>query len=221
MRVLAVNLVVLVVAPLLPTGDSGGDQYSSSGRHAMQMQLDVESMPQELHDESTCPDGTEHKLFSLQDGFGILTVAVKHTGSDGPVDVLVAQGAIVEFISSPYVDSPPAVAIASSTLPTSMPRRRHRRPHLLNVSLGPPFPSEIQVGRGSYPEGELDSDVRRRHVLSGDSPTDIAEVREMSTCTLTMLDSYGDGWNGDVWTGFNQEYTLEAPAPYYLVRLRW
>ena len=37
----------------------------------------------------------------------------------------------------------------------------------------------------------------------------------MSTCTLTMLDSYGDGWNGDVWTGFNQEYTLEAPTPPY------
>ena len=45
--------------------------------------------------------------------------------------------------------------------------------------------------------------------LSGDAPfTSSLNVAMGATCTLTMTDSYGDGWNGAVWEGFQQSFTL-------------
>ena len=221
-RVLAVNLVVLVSGTTASNWQiMSGDQYCETVGTACVS----DAVGRGVDATKSCtmkalvPMVLSTELFSLQDGFGILTVnGETYTGSDGPVDVLVAQGAIVEFISSPYVDSPPPEpSPPPPPFPPSMPPPSPSPPPPPVTPLGPPFTSEIQVGGGSYPtEVSWTLTCDDGTSLSGDSPTDIiAEVREMSTCTLTMLDSYGDGWNGDVWTGFNQEYTLEAPTPPY------
>ena len=43
------------------------------------------------------------------------------------------------------------------------------------------------------------------------SNTNVA-IADGATCTLTMTDTYGDGWNGATWTGFHQSTTLASGA---------
>ena len=45
--------------------------------------------------------------------------------------------------------------------------------------------------------------------LSGGAPfSSYISVGSLVTCTLDMVDSYDDGWNGYYWSGFGQSYTL-------------
>eukprot|EP00966_Prymnesium_polylepis_P149357 3450628-Prymnesium_polylepis.1 len=46
--------------------------------------------------------------------------------------------------------------------------------------------------------------------LGGPPYTGSITVAAGTTCTLTMTDSYGDGWNGFVWSGFGQSITLTS-----------
>ena len=49
--------------------------------------------------------------------------------------------------------------------------------------------------------------------LSGGAPfTGSLNVAGGSTCTLSMTDSYGDGWNYASWEGFSQSITLASGA---------
>ena len=79
----------------------------------------------------------------------------------------------------------------------------------------PPPPPEyvVHVTSGRYPnEVGWTLACSDGPTLRGGAPFTgiISEVVEGSSCTLTMTDSYGDGWNGATWSGLGLRITLES-----------
>eukprot|EP00966_Prymnesium_polylepis_P151763 3505969-Prymnesium_polylepis.1 len=72
----------------------------------------------------------------------------------------------------------------------------------------------ITVSGGSYP-GEVSwalSCSDGASASGGNPYTGNITVAGGATCTLAMSDSYGDGWNGALWSGFGQSLTLSSGA---------
>ena len=83
-------------------------------------------------------------------------------------------------------------------------------------SLPPPSPPsapsidfQVTVGGGSYPS-EVSWDLTCSGALigSGGAPYSGTLSAPPGECTLDMYDSYGDGWNGDLWKGAGYTFTL-------------
>ena len=76
-----------------------------------------------------------------------------------------------------------------------------------NTYTGDPVAGTISVSGGSWQsEVSWSLSCDDGFVLSGNNPYDASGATTHSItggalCTLTMLDSYGDGWNGAMWVG--------------------
>ena len=72
--------------------------------------------------------------------------------------------------------------------------------------------STIEVSAGDFPS-EVSWTLSCDDVsyLSGGAPySGSVDVAGGSSCTLSLSDSYGDGWNGAVWSGFEQALTFNS-----------
>jgi hypothetical protein len=71
--------------------------------------------------------------------------------------------------------------------------------------------SPLSVDGGSWQE-EISWDLACSDgtVLSGGAPYhDTVSVELGARCSLKMRDSYGDGWNGNLWTGLGKSLTVK------------
>ncbi|EOD30225.1 hypothetical protein EMIHUDRAFT_233205 [Emiliania huxleyi CCMP1516] len=74
-----------------------------------------------------------------------------------------------------------------------------------------PDVTAVTVGGGSYPS-EVSWDLTCTGALrgSGGAPYFGTLSAPPGECTLDMHDSYGDGWNGDLWKGAGYTFTLDS-----------
>ena len=81
----------------------------------------------------------------------------------------------------------------------------------------PELPALVSVSSGSFPtevSWSLDCDGLGTPIAGG-APYSVAHTAPLGICTLTMADSYGDGWDGAEWSapGWTDEtYSISGPS---------
>lgn len=73
--------------------------------------------------------------------------------------------------------------------------------------------SDVACTSGSFPsEVSWELNCADSTSLSGGAPFTAVSVtvEANATCILTLMDSFGDGWNGAEWTGFGEQYSMPS-----------